>query len=30
MDNWAGNQNPDATLKRNKPTEGGTVVSLTA
>jgi len=30
MDNWAGNQNPDATHKRNKPAEGGTVVSLTA
>ena len=31
MDAWAGNQNPDATHKRNKkPPDAGTVVSLTA
>jgi sensor c-di-GMP phosphodiesterase-like protein len=31
MDGWAGNQSPDSTHKRNnKPSEGGTIVSLTA
>lgn len=30
MDEWAGNQNGEQTHKRNKPSEGGTVVSLTA
>jgi len=30
MDEWAGNQNGEHTAKRNKPSEGGTVVSLTA
>ena len=30
MDEWAGNQNGEHTTTRNKPSEGGTVVSLTA